>query len=137
MRYAGQSCFWEKEWRLRNRIKCVQKIKKAGYTKYPAFLQAENAYFAASEAGASEAAASAAGASAAGAWEAAASAAGASAAGASEAGASEAAASEAGTSEAGASAAFSPPQAARAKDNKAAANRDFFILVTFKINLNY
>lgn len=132
MRYAGQSCFWEKEWRLRNRIKCVQKIKKAGYTKYPAFLQAENAYFAASEAGASEAAASAAGA-----WEAAASAAGASAAGASEAGASEAAASEAGTSEAGASAAFSPPQAARAKDNKAAANRDFFILVTFKINLNY
>ncbi|ENS5971057.1 cell wall protein TIR3, partial [Neisseria gonorrhoeae] len=36
-----------------------------------------------------------------------------------------------------ASAAFSPPQAAKAKDNKAAANRDFFILVTFKINLNY
>ncbi|ENX9129639.1 cell wall protein TIR3, partial [Neisseria gonorrhoeae] len=40
-------------------------------------------------------------------------------------------------SAAGASAAFSPPQAAKAKDNKAAANRDFFILVTFKINLNY
>lgn len=109
-------------------IRCVREIKKAGYAKYPAFLQAENAYFAASEAGASEAAASEA---------AGASAAGASAAGASEAGASEAAASEAGTSEAGASAAFSPPQAARAKDNKAAANRDFFILVTFKINLNY